>query len=178
MIHRRLVIAIVLCAGACEEQPAIAPGRPALATMPDGSAWRNVNGSESVATPPADADPELAAAIAQARSTAHEAGRRWASVPEADRARWAVKWPAPTADGGVEHVWVRPTSWSRHRIEGWLASPPQSELLCGRVRGQLVSFPAEALSDWARFAEDATDDPVEGGFTIRVLAARYGKPRH
>lgn len=176
MIRFGLGVAVVLAMAACEEQPAIAPGKPPLTPTPDGSAWRSVGGSDSIAIPTADADPELAAAIAQARSTAGEAQRRWAAEPEAARNGWAVKWAAPTAEGGVEHVWVRPTGWSRHRIEGWLANPPQVVLRCGRVQGELVSFPAEELSDWARFARGTPGDPIEGGFTIRVLETRFGRP--
>ncbi len=175
MIPRVLLAAVVLAAAGCEERPAIAPAEPPLTSTPDGSAWRSIDGSLRVAATP-DIDTELAAAIGQARSTAAEAGAKWASEPGEGRTNWAVKWAAPTSSGGVEHVWVRPTSWTVHRIEGWLASPPQSPLACGRVQGDLVSFPAEALSDWARFTEGSWEHPVEGGFSIRVLEARYGRP--
>ncbi len=171
-----LLVVLVLASGGCEEQPAIAPAEPPLTSAPDGSAWRTVGGSERVAAPPVGTDPELAGAIEQARSTAAEARGKWASGAEEARIGWAIKWAAPTADGGVEHIWVRPTSWTRHRIEGWLANPPQAELACGRVQGDLVSFPAEELSDWARFTDGSREHPVEGGFTIRVLEARYGQP--
>lgn len=175
---RRLgVVAVLLAAMAgCDEQPAIAPAEMPLSPAPDGPAWRRGNGSEMVATPPPDADPQLAAAITQARSTADQARRKWASTPAQARGSWAVNWAAPTVDGGVEYVWVRPTGWSQYRIEGWLANPPQAALACGRVQGELVSFPADELSDWARFAEDDPDHPVEGGFTIRLLDGRFGKP--
>jgi uncharacterized protein YegJ (DUF2314 family) len=176
MIHRCLLVAAILTAVGCDDRPAIAPARPPLSSTPDGSAWRSLDGSEQVATPPVDTDPELAAAIEQARSSAAGARAKWASETPAARTRWAVKWAAPTADGGVEHVWVQPTSWTRHRIEGWLASPPQSPLACGRLQGELVSFPAEALSDWARFPAGSREHPAEGGFSIRVLEARYGRP--
>ncbi len=176
MIPRCLLVAIVLAVAGCEERPAIAPAEPPLSSTPDGSAWRSLDGSERVAAPPVETDPELAAAIEQARSTAAAARRKWASQPEEARTFWAVKWAAPTSDGGIEHVWVQPTSWTRHRIEGWLASPPQGPLACGRVQGDLVSFPAEALSDWARFTAGSWEHPVEGGFSIRVLEARYGRP--
>ena len=175
MTLRCLLVAIVLAAAGCEERPAIAPAEPPLTLTPDGSAWRSIDGSQRVAATQ-DIDPELAAAIVKARSTAAEARAKWASELGAGRTNWAVKWAAPTSEGGVEHVWVRPTSWTVHRIEGWLSSPPQSPLACGRVRGDLVSFPAEALSDWARFTPGAWEHPVEGGFTIRVLEARYGRP--
>ncbi len=174
MTLRYLLVAIVLAAG-CEERPAIAPAEPPLTSTPDGSAWRSIDGSQRVAATQ-DTDTELAAAIRQARSTAAEARAKWASEPKESRTNWAVKWAAPTSDGGVEHVWVQPTSWTVHRIEGWLANPPQAQLACGRVQGELVSFPAEELSDWARFTDVSRQHPVEGGFTISVLEARYGRP--
>ena len=176
MTRKVLLVVVVLATAGCEDRPAIAPAEPPLSSTSDGSAWRSLDGSQRVAAPPVDTDPELAAAIGQARSTAAEAQRKWASEPEEARLNWAVKWAAPTSDGGVEHVWVQPTSWTRHRIEGWLASPPQSPLACGRVQGDLVSFPADALSDWARFTAGSREHPVEGGFSIRVLEARYGRP--
>ncbi len=175
MILRMLLAAAVLATAGCEERPAIAPAEPPPTSTPDGSAWRTIDGSQRVAAP--DTDAELAAAIGQARSTAAEARAKWGSEPADARTHWAVKWAAPTADGGVEHVWVRPTSWTVHRIEGWLANPPQDPLACGRVRGDLVSFPAEALSDWVRFGDGSGDRPAEGGFSIRVLEARYGRPK-
>jgi len=175
MIPKVLLAAIVVAAGGCEERPAIAPAEPPLTSIPDGSAWRSIDGSRRVAATQ-DIDTELTAAIEQAQSTAAKARAKWASEPREGRTNWAVKWAAPTSDGGVEHVWVQPTSWTVHRIEGWLASPPQSPLASGRVQGDLVSFPAEALSDWARFTEGSWEQPVEGGFSIRVLEARYGRP--
>jgi uncharacterized protein YegJ (DUF2314 family) len=174
MISRCLLVLALLTAAGCDQRPAIAPAEPPLSSTPDGSAWRSLDGSERVATPPMD--PDLAAAIREARSTADVAMAKWASGSRQARTRWAVKWAAPTSDGGVEHVWVQPTSWTVHRIEGWLASPPQSPLACGRVQGELVSFPAEALSDWARFSAGSREHPAEGGFSIRVLEARYGRP--
>ena len=175
---RCLLLVLAVAAGGCEEQPAIAPAEPPLTSAPDGSAWRTAGGSERVAAPPIGTDPELSAAFEEARSTAAQARGKWASGSEAARTGWAIKWAAPTAQGGVEHIWVRPTSWTRHRIEGWLANAPQTDLTCGRGQGDLVSFPAEELSDWARFTEASPEQPVEGGFTIRVLEARYGHPGH
>ena len=179
MITRGLPVLVVLAATACEQQHPIAPAQPTLTPSPEGSQWRTIGGAARVAAEPAEAFPELEAAMAEARSTAGDARQRWAQDPEPAmaRTRWAVKWAAPTVDGGVEHVWVRPTSWSRHRIEGWLANSPHGMLACGRGEGDLVSFAAEELSDWVHFAAGANADPIEGGFTIPVLESRYGQPR-
>ncbi len=178
MIIRCLLVALVLSSTGCERPDAIAPARPPLTPAPEASRWRSIGGSARVAAAPAEEFPELAAAMSRARSTAGEARQRWALDPEPAmaRTRWAVKWAAPTAGGGVEHVWVRPTSWSRHRIEGWLANSPQAALACGRGQGELVSFAAEELSDWVHFGAGANADPIEGGFTQPMLETRYGHP--
>ena len=95
------------------------------------------------------------------------------------RERWAVKWAARTIDGAVEHVWVRPATWSAFRIEGVLASRPMSELECAKAAGELVSFPIEELSDW-RYDTGRRDGQgrpiIEGDFTAAVLEARFGQP--
>jgi uncharacterized protein YegJ (DUF2314 family) len=166
----------VLAAAACEQGEPPTPLDPPPQTTPDvGSAWRTLDGSGSVAVAGAADDPVLAAAIERARSTAEQARQRWRADPDG-RGSWAVKWAAPTVEGGVEHVWVRPLSWSRFRIEGRLASPPQAELACGRGAGDLVSFPAEELSDWLHLLDGIADGRREGGFTIDALRQRYGPP--
>ena len=118
-----MLVAVTVVLAACEQHNGVPAAGPAAAPGPDGSAWRTIDGSATAAA--GAADTELASAIARARSTAQDARQRWATDPAANRAGWAVKWAAPTTEGGVEHVWIRPTAWSRHRIEGWLASPPQ-----------------------------------------------------
>ncbi len=128
-----------------------------------------------VAVPDEQHDPQLVAAIRRARNTADSARQRWLKTPPTQRDRWAVKWRAPTAAGGFEHVWVRPVRWSRFRIEGVLASAPRGELESARVLGELVSFPIEDLSDWMYAAADGSTH--EGGFTLEVLEERYGEPR-
>ncbi|MHC4652366.1 MAG: hypothetical protein ACYTES_16105, partial [Planctomycetota bacterium] len=114
----------LLAATACERHdppPALEP--PPAATADASSAWRTQDGSSRIAVAAEADDPQLAEAINRARTTADQARQRWRADPARDDA-WAVKWAAPTVGGGVEHVWVRPLSWSRFRIEGRLASPP------------------------------------------------------
>ncbi len=178
MTSRLLLAAIVLTTTACKQQDPIAPAGPPATGSPKGSRWHSIGGSAMVAAAPAEAFPELAAAMEQARSTAGEARQRWALDPKpaVDGTRWAVKWAAPTVGGGVEHLWVRPTSWSRHRIEGWLVNAPRGTLACGRGEGALVSFAAEELSDWVHYGTGTNGSPIEGGFTIPVLETRYGQP--
>ncbi|MHC4415898.1 MAG: DUF2314 domain-containing protein [Planctomycetota bacterium] len=135
-------------------------------------------GSAQIALSSESDDPELAAAIARARATVEDARRRWLATPAGgDRGGWAVKWAAPAVDGPVEHVWVRPESWTGFRIEGRLASPPHHELLCGRVQGERVGFPVEELTDWVHLIDGAIDGRREGGFTIDLLEERLGPPK-
>jgi uncharacterized protein YegJ (DUF2314 family) len=133
------------------------------------------DGSARIAVAAEPDDPQLAEAIERARSTAAQARRRWRAGPGAGSS-WAIKWAAPTIRGGVEHVWVRPVSWSRFRIEGRLASPPHAELVCGRKAGELVSFPIEEMSDWLHLLDGTIDGRREGGFTIDLLEERHGLP--
>jgi len=169
-----MLVAVAAVLAACEQHDGVPAAGPAAAPGPDGSAWRTIDGSATAVT--GAVDPQLAAAITRARSTAGDARQRWAALGASNRAGWAVKWAAPTTEGGVEHVWIRPTTWSRHRIEGWLASPPQNPLACGHLLGELVSFPAEELSDWVQFTEGTSQGPRQGGFTIDLLEQRHGRP--
>jgi uncharacterized protein YegJ (DUF2314 family) len=151
--------------------PAAAPGDPALG-------WRQIDGSSVVAIEEAGADgpgTELASAVAEARRTAPAARVRFLASGAEERGRWAVKWAAPTEDGGVEYVWVEPVTWSLFRIEGRLASPPQRSLACGRGLDDMVGFPAAELVDWLR--EPAGAGEREGGFTADVLDRRAAPGR-
>jgi uncharacterized protein YegJ (DUF2314 family) len=177
-VQRTLRIAVgsgaiiaVACAPGCGSESTPQAPPPAAAPAPnereDGQ-WTAAEGSRFVAV--LEDDPAVAAAIAEARAAADAARLRWNGQNADARARWAIKWAAPTNDGGVEYVWVRPTSWSRYRIEGRLASPPRRELLPGATVGDLVGFAAQDLADWL----DESGDVPQGGFTTHVLDARYG----
>ncbi|MHC4710048.1 MAG: DUF2314 domain-containing protein [Planctomycetota bacterium] len=170
------VCSLILLAAACERQDPPPALEPPPATPADaGSAWRMQDGSARIAVAAEPDDPQLAEAIERARSTAEQARRRWRAGP-GEGGSWAIKWAAPTVRGGVEHVWVRPVSWSRFRIEGRLASPPHAELVCGRKAGELVSFPVEEMSDWLHLLDGTIDGRREGGFTIDLLEQRHGPP--
>jgi len=70
-------------------------------------------------------------------------------------------------------------NWSPFRVEGILATTPITELECGKIAGDLVSFPIEELTDWMRDTgrKDANGEPVvEGGYTTKALAKRFGNP--
>ncbi|MDY7107260.1 MAG: DUF2314 domain-containing protein [Planctomycetota bacterium] len=176
--------------GGCEQRPApdasdMAAPRTADDDTQPRSDWRRVDDSPQVALE-ADADDEaLAAAIARARATAERARLRWRATPTDEREGWAIRWAAPTADDGLEYLWVEPIHWSRHRVEGRLANPPQRELACGKHLDDLVSFPIEQLADWIAppgegisepgDAERAAGETRTGGFTVRLMEKRYGR---
>jgi uncharacterized protein YegJ (DUF2314 family) len=177
MIATALLPAMIVAAG-CEEAPTAAPSPTAADTAPaprPAPAWHHARDSAQVAVVDEAEDAELQAAIERARETADDARRRWREATEADRARWAIKWAAPVLGGGVEHVWVLPVTWTRFRIEGYLCNPPRQALMNGRDEGELVSLPAEEISDWLHDPA-GPDAQREGGFTIAVLEARFGTP--
>ncbi len=167
---------LMFCTG-CDVQPVREEPEPA----PPPSPWRS---DRTIAVPAGDLDEALEAAIAQAQETVNGARQQWETTPESLRSRWAIKWAAPTADGGIEYLWVQPLHWSPFRIEGLLASDPVNELHTPFARneetplssGDLVALPIEQLADWVHFLEGDPDGPREGGFTIEALESRFGKP--
>lgn len=175
------VSAAVLMLGGCEVNSGTdGNGTPGENPEPSPSPW---HGSK-IALPPEEQNGELAAAIEEARATAEEARSKWSQTPQSQRSRWAVKWAAPVSgddESGVEYLWVQPIHWSPFRIEGLLASEPVHELASmpresQPTMGDLVSFPIEELADWVHYQTGDTNGPREGGFTLDVLDARYGKP--
>lgn len=169
------VLAAVLLATACERDvraPDVVEGDAPTTRATSRQAWRAAGDSEVRALRDEEEEADLAVAIADARETLDDARIRWQARqrdPDAAKGFWAVKWRAPTTDGGAEYVWVEPMTWSAFRVEGRLASPPQRELACGRQRDDLVGFPAEELVDWVRYDNAEFRGAHEGGFTIAAL---------
>jgi uncharacterized protein YegJ (DUF2314 family) len=183
-------VLLVICGGeGCARQSSPRDAEAPAARADEGGTeprndWREIDASPQVALD-ADADDEaLAAAIARARETAEAARLAWHAKPPTDRSGWAIRWAAPTADGGLEYLWVEPINWSRHRIEGRLANPPQRELACGKGLDDLVGFPVEQLADWiappgeglsgAASEENGAGAALAGGFTVRLMEQRHG----
>ena len=170
-MFRQLPLAVLSFAlvGCIDDPPP--PRGDDVATAPPAppALWSEVDGSQQVVLTPDAEDEALRAAIERARDTAEDARRRWLATPPDERGEWAVKWCAPTDDGGIEYVWVEPMTWSPFRIEGRLASPPRRALACGRALDEIVGFPVEELVDWMREGAER-----EGGFTVEVLEQRYG----
>ena len=172
-----LLLALGLLIG-CEPGEDAAPvARPTEGVAPR-SLWAERGEALLVRVDDAE-DADLAAATAEAQATAEDARVRWSVAEPEDRARWAIKWKAETADGGVEYLWVQPVHWSAFRVEGVLVTEPVAELAepaSGRTGGDLVGFPVEALVDWVHYDTDDLRGPREGGFTINVLEGRFGRP--
>src|SRR5262245_39893069 len=187
------LLVLTALVGGCDRGDARNGQPDRLAPAHAASSWLKADHSAFVAVDDALIQQDLREASEQARATAAEAHARWAVASAEDRGRWAIKWAAPAASSAsadrapaVEHVWVVPLTWSAFRIEGVLSSGPINELAGGHRQGDLVSFPIEEMSDWIHFTDGevsssgpASTDPhgaVEGGFTIKVLEARFGRP--
>ena len=186
-LRSRMVISLAsLLVATCgcsetDDAPVEAITRPAqLQDQAKPSPWQITDGAARIALANEIDDSELADAIAQAQASAEEARKRWQSTTNDERNQWAIKWAAPTVDGNIEHVWVKPiVTWSKFRIEGRLANQPVAELACDKTLGQPVSFPIEELSDWVHLIESSgeEEEPTrEGGFTVKLLEQRYGQP--
>lgn len=161
-----------LCIG-CGKESEVHVSEPPSSQVSD---WRTVNGTPAVAVPADQYDGDLQRAMRHARATAEQARLQWMRAPLEHRQRWSIKWAAPTASDGVEHVWIQPRHWSAFRIEGVLLNQPIENLACGKLSGDLVSFPAEELSDWLHLTTNDPHAAYEGGFTIAAIEKIHGRP--
>ena len=141
-------------------------------------AWHALENALVVSLSEEALDDELRAAMDVALASVDQERENWLKSSEEQKQRWAIKWGASTADSRIEYVWVRPLAWSQHRIEGVLANSPLNELTCGKILGDLVSFPVEEMADWISFLHDDFSGPYEGGYTLEILTERYGTPEH
>lgn len=177
--HLRLAIALfaAICASlpGCEPREEPEAPEPVSVSQEKPSRWKLLENATVVSLPEDEPDAELEAAMTEARNTAPGQSELWLTARAEQQDRWAIKWAAPTAEDRVEYVWVRPLSWTQHRIEGILANTPQNELACAKTFGEPVSFPARQLADWIHFQTDNFDGPYEGGFTVSILSERFGE---
>ncbi|OJY20610.1 MAG: hypothetical protein BGO98_04795 [Myxococcales bacterium 68-20] len=112
-----------------------------------------------------DTDPELNAAIAEAK-------RRWpefvTAFNEGTGERFSAKYPFPKSTGSVEHVWLSVTTINADQVTGTLDNDPVGDI--GHKRGETVTVPSKDISDWL-YSVSGKNEMV-GGFTIKVLLAR------
>ena len=120
-------------------------------------------------------DPELLAAIDQARATFPEflaeanADLRRA-IPTLDDVLIKIYASAPEAPDAGEHLWARyigPDTRHPGRFRGLMLSSPQK--VAGTVsKGDTVNLSIKSLSDWLY----VKDGKAYGAFTVRVLRSR------
>ena len=158
----------------CEPLEESETSDPVSVSQEKPSQWKLLENATVVSLPDDTIDSELEEAMAEARNTAFGQSETWRNTRPELQDRWAIKWAAPTAEDRVEYVWVRPVSWTRHRIEKILANSPQNELACAKTLGEPVSFPAAQLADWLHFQTENFEGPYEGGFTVSILNERFG----
>lgn len=143
---------------------------------PAPSPWRATSVGATLSLDDDAVENLLADAIAEAQRTAPEARRRWAEVTDANDQAWAVQCAATTIDGRTEYIWVRPTHWSAHRVEGVILSEPENELLGGEGKGDSMAFAADDLTDWLHQRRTRRGVNQDGGFTIAALESAFGPP--
>ena len=193
VLSRFAVLLAICMTFGCEPPPSDSADRAATApsqTTAQPALWRQVQGATVVAVSDPAVERQLERATGEARRTLDDARQRWSVATPEQRMLWGVKWAAPLAEAAgdqnqaspppaagsesVEHIWIRPLTWSAFRIEGVLLSTPTRALDCGRTASEIVSFPIDEVSDWIHFASQQADTAFEGGFTVRVLQERYG----
>lgn len=108
-------------------------------------------------------DAAMNAAIAEARSTYGQFLAHFEAAGAADQANYMVKVGLPTADGGVEHIWVDNLRREGGRLSGALANEPAG--LPGMHRGSHVQIDDDLVSDWALI----TPEGLYGSYTTRVM---------
>ncbi len=110
-----------------------------------------------------DADPEVNAAIAEARRTLPEVWRRMAQRGPGES---GLKVALRTSRGGYEHIWVDSIVRQDGRITARLANDPDN--IPGLKLGSPVVVDPAAISDWSY----RSGGRLYGHFTTRVLLKR------
>ena len=130
-----------------------------LLALPAGAYAQQAGGDEIVSFE--ESDPEMNAAIAEARRTLPG----WFAVladPPAGASGIAFKYPLE----GWEHIWVDNVVRDGEFLEGTLSNNPHAE---GYAIGDPVSVPIAEVSDWAWWDGDGV---AHGYHTVRVMLGR------
>lgn len=116
-----------------------------------------------------ETDPEMNAAIAEARQRWPEFVAAFAARKEGDS--FLAKYPFTTAEGPLEHIWLVVTEITPDKVDGTINNEPYGHI--GHQLGDQVTIPSRDISDWAYTTEGSKE--VVGGFTIKVMTKREGK---
>ncbi len=111
-------------------------------------------------------DPEMNAAMQNARSSFADFAQRLPSLREAG-SYFSVKVPV-TGDAGTEHIWLTDPEVHDGQVRGRLGNNP----LSGPHKfGDIVEVPDDAISDWMAVIEG----DLYGGFTVLVARSRMSE---
>lgn len=112
-------------------------------------------------------DPEMQAAMAEAKRTVDEFIGHW-NKRSPDKEMFAVKKPYPTRGGSLEHIWIDVTDYRDGVFFGTIANEPMD--IEGISLGSQASVPKTEISDWMVMTETG----MLGGYTYAVQSKRTG----
>ena len=124
----------------------------------------------SAASEPSSSDPvvevdesnvEMEVAIAAARETFDQFAENWDSI-ENDGV--SVKFGLPTRDGGIEHIWFKPMTITKHVVLASCENDPAN--VEGLKYGDRRTFKRSEITDWMILV----GDKCYGGYMMRALA--------
>ncbi len=110
-------------------------------------------------------DPEIAAAIAEARRSIDEFIAHLQN-PSPTMMHFSVKKPFPARDGSREHIWVDVTEFRDGKFHGKIGNNPVA--VEGIALGDAVTVAKDDISDWII----VDGDNIIGGFTTEVMRKR------
>lgn len=113
-----------------------------------------------------DDDPEMSAAIAQARQTLGEFLAHLQQHPDDELN--LIKAPIETGER-VEHIWIDNVTFDGTQFTGTLSNQPYD--LSIYKQGDEVTVPRDDVSDWMY----VVDEKMHGGHTIAVMQRRMAE---
>lgn len=111
---------------------------------------------------------------AELEAAKQEAQTRFGEFRDAFNSRqrtqqFAVKAPLPTRSGSFEHIWIQVESIGETEIQGLLGNEPMD--IPDKKIGDRVKVKVTDVEDWT--ITDENSDELRGGFSVKVLMARY-----
>ena len=111
-----------------------------------------------------ESDPEMNAAIEEARRSVGRLVERWSEL-QAEGVYASIKVPVAEA-GEVEHIWLSDVSFDEGRVHGNLGNAPFS--LPSWSLGDPISVPLDRISDWMV----VRNGQLIGGYSLFVIRGR------